>query len=242
MDMQYALEKLGLSDKEARVYLAGLALGSATVQELSKRAKIKRTTVYEVLQVLKSKELFRETIKNKKRLFIAAHPNQLKVDLNDKQSILEKVFHDLSTLAIVEKGRPHVVYYDSLESIHRAYEEALKKVKKETLGIGSLTVAQNLGEGWLNGYIKKRKKLGIIARTLVDSDEEHWHTRDFDDKRVTRVISGKGSVPVNIEVFDDTVLITSLEGEMLGLSIESKKVSKAVKTMLELIWDSVDAS
>ena len=237
MDLEHALEKLGLSDKEARVYLAGLALGPASVQDLSARAKVKRTTIYEILQILKEKELFKESVRGKRHLFIAVHPNQLKVDLNDKERVLERVFPELDQILRLEKGKPHILYHNSLEAIHRVYEDALKKTQKETVGIGSVEIARRLGEEWLDGYIKKRKKFGIRARTIVDSRRGEWYKRDAQDERSTRVLPGGRALPINLEIFDDTALITSLEGEAFTLSIESRKVSEALKTLFETVWE-----
>ena len=49
------LENLGLSDNEARVYLASLSLGSTTIMKIAQTAEIKRTTVYSVIDSLKQK-------------------------------------------------------------------------------------------------------------------------------------------------------------------------------------------
>jgi len=44
------LEKLGLNEKEARVYLALLELGESNIQGLSAKSSVKRTTVYDILE------------------------------------------------------------------------------------------------------------------------------------------------------------------------------------------------
>ena len=46
------LVKLGLSEKEARIYLLLLQIGSSPVSALAKRAHIKRVSVYSVLETL----------------------------------------------------------------------------------------------------------------------------------------------------------------------------------------------
>ena len=50
------LQHLGLSDKEASVYMASLELGSDTVQEIAKRAEVKRANTYAVIEKLMSKD------------------------------------------------------------------------------------------------------------------------------------------------------------------------------------------
>ena len=47
------LEKTGLTENEAKVYLAALELGETTVIRLAKKAGIKRPTTYLVVDSLK---------------------------------------------------------------------------------------------------------------------------------------------------------------------------------------------
>ena len=54
------LRKLGLKEKEARMYLTGLELGATSIQNLAKKAEVTRPTAYEIVRVLREKELFRE--------------------------------------------------------------------------------------------------------------------------------------------------------------------------------------
>lgn len=49
---QHKLMELGLSEKEAKLYLLLLQLGNSPVSPLAKRAELKRVTVYSVLEVL----------------------------------------------------------------------------------------------------------------------------------------------------------------------------------------------
>ena len=50
------LQKIGLTEREAKVYLAGLQSGPATMQQLANGAGLKRSTVYDVAVTLKAKE------------------------------------------------------------------------------------------------------------------------------------------------------------------------------------------
>ena len=50
---QQVLENLGLSEKEAEIYLALLELGTGTVVEVAKKSGVKRPTAYLVLDELK---------------------------------------------------------------------------------------------------------------------------------------------------------------------------------------------
>lgn len=71
------LQKLGLSDKEARVYLAGLSLGAAPVQRIAELAKVNRATTYVIIESLNARGLFSSGKNGKKSLFTAHEPHSL---------------------------------------------------------------------------------------------------------------------------------------------------------------------
>ena len=70
------LKKFGLSEKEARVYLAALELGQASVQDIAKKSAVNRATTYLMIESLEKRGLMYKLIKNKKKLFAADTPER----------------------------------------------------------------------------------------------------------------------------------------------------------------------
>ena len=71
------LRELGLSENEAKVYLAMLELGPATVLEIAAKALMNRPTVYVQIESLKQRGLVSTQSKGKKQIFIAESPSHL---------------------------------------------------------------------------------------------------------------------------------------------------------------------
>src|SRR3989338_4813909 len=99
------LKNLGLSDNEAKVYLAMLELGSATMLEISTKAGINRPTAYVQVESLKKLGLVSTQTKGKKQFFIAESPDQLenmldqkKLDIENKKEELTKLLPELSSM------------------------------------------------------------------------------------------------------------------------------------------------
>ena len=53
--MEDVLKKLGLENKEIKVYLALLTLGKSPVEKIKKETKIERTHIYKILERLQDK-------------------------------------------------------------------------------------------------------------------------------------------------------------------------------------------
>jgi sugar-specific transcriptional regulator TrmB len=71
------LRKLGLTEKEIQVYLAGLKLGPSSVQKIAEKAGLTRPTTYEIIKKLEEKKLFIEGKEKRKRYFVAQSPERI---------------------------------------------------------------------------------------------------------------------------------------------------------------------
>lgn len=75
--LEQELIAVGLSDKEAKVYLAALGLGEATAQQIAAKATVSRPTTYVIIEALAKQGLISSFDKGKKRYFAAARPEKL---------------------------------------------------------------------------------------------------------------------------------------------------------------------
>ena len=102
--------KLGYSEKESRVYLASLELGPTSVQNIAKKAGVKRVTTHAVLNVLMKRGMFEVSVVGKKRNYAATSPEVLllhlrqeKMNLDMKERILDELLHEFMTSGIIKK-------------------------------------------------------------------------------------------------------------------------------------------
>ncbi len=134
--MKDDLKKLGLTEGEARAYLALLKLGTVTVGPIVKESGIAYSKVYEVLKRLIEKGLAGYIIKEKTKYFQAVEPNRL-VDFLEKKEkeierdkdILKKI---LPNLKGVTKNIPEeeASIFIGIKGLKTAYEILLKNHTK----------------------------------------------------------------------------------------------------------------
>jgi len=137
LPIELELKKLGLKDKEVKVYLAGLELGPNSIKNIAEKVKIPRPTVYEIVKKLEEKGLFVETKKRKKRLFVAQSPSQILRILRIKKREIE------------EKEREFTRIISILEAKYSREKEGIrifrgKEGKKAIIEIISLSPASEI--------------------------------------------------------------------------------------------------
>ena len=93
------LQQFGLSEKEARVYMALLEIGEASIGLITKKSGVKRTTVYDVIEELKVSSLVGMIKKEKKTLYFAEDPRSLEGKLEERKESLKRMLPELLSIA-----------------------------------------------------------------------------------------------------------------------------------------------
>jgi len=115
--IELELRKLDLTEKEVRIYLAGLELGPASVQNIAAKANLTRPTTYEIIRKLGIKGLFIETGKKGKRNFSAQSPERILGILRTQKREIE------------EKEREFIRIISALETRYSKEKEGIEVFK-----------------------------------------------------------------------------------------------------------------
>src|SRR3989344_4616240 len=111
------LSSLGLNEAQATVYTTALELGESNMQQLSRKSGIKRTSIYNFIDELKSRGLIVELKKRRRKIYSAVHPRQLLEMEKTKIMELEHVMPELLAIQNKSKTKPRVTFYDGIEGI-----------------------------------------------------------------------------------------------------------------------------
>ena len=240
--LKESLLQLGLDDKEASIYLASLELGPCAIQDIAKKSGIKRSTIYGIISDLKTRNLFTETVKGKKRLFIAASPETLGSLIERQRTLLEKILPELRGISNTELGKPKIRFYETLEEVRSVYSSTIEGTHNEILSIASYESGSLfLGREWIANYIRKRVEKGIANRAIISNalSSSEITSSDATSLRQTKLLpSGKHFV-TDIEIYGDKILIVSFEKEHWAVVIESETISAMMKMVFSIMWDGL---
>ncbi len=237
--------ELGLSEKEAKVYLALLELGSSSVTEIARRARVTRTNTYHLLNALQSYGLVSSTeSESSKAVFSAEKPDRLlymmkeRLDKADRRyREVEQILPDLRSIYHDPEQKLRVRYYEGVEGIITAYEDTLSS-KGKILGYASVEQQHSFFPGYFPEYYERRTKKDIPVECFLAESEDSLRIKSLDrkHKRTTLIIPKKYSISPEINIYDDKVAILSLK-EKFGVSIESHEVADAFKKMFALAYE-----
>ena len=234
------LEQLGLSEKEARIYLAVLELGEANIQKIAQKSVIKRTTVYDVINSLKEKRLLTEISKRKKTIFTAEDPRKLDNQLDEKKEILKRILPELLSITNRLEKKPIIKFYEGDDGIKEAYKDTLNFPDQELLAWVSPESHTSFDIKWLDeNYLPKRVAKQIWARVIASDSAEiqDYKSRDEKSLRKTKLVSAdEFPFEVEINLYGKNRIAVMSFAEKMGLIIESPKLYRTLKSMFELNW------
>jgi HTH-type transcriptional regulator, sugar sensing transcriptional regulator len=117
--IQHTLTQIGLSEKEATVYVALLGIGHATVQNIARKTGLNRTTVYDIVEALEQKKLLTVHTKQKVKYFVAAPPETItrmaEAKLEEGQRLfrsLKELVPKLKAIHNAQDGKPRVEFFE----------------------------------------------------------------------------------------------------------------------------------
>lgn len=113
------LEQLGLSNKEARVFVSTLFLGEASVQEIANKAGVQRVTAYVVLEALLLMGLVTQSTRGKIITFSPDNPLNLERLLVQKRDQLALQEYTLRSLLPQLSG---MLSREKLPTVTKYYE------------------------------------------------------------------------------------------------------------------------
>lgn len=242
------LQDIGLTDKEASIYLSLLAVENASVLDLAKKTKIKRPTVYVVLESLAKKGLVSETTVGKKTHYQAEPPERLetfvekrKIALEESQRILKDVIPQIKSIARESGERPVVKYFEGRDGIISAIEDFFRDPDIEN-GVTHLLYPKDLlEETFTDAERKKYREMRVgknIKSKVLYTSEKSDRPSDDTGERI-KIDGSKYPVTCDISIYKDRVRINILGNKLSGIFIRSQDLADTLRSLFNLAFDKL---
>jgi len=242
------LQNAGLSEKEARVYLAALELGPDTAQNIAKKAGINRATTYVQIEDLKERGLISELEKGKKTLYVADQPERLLTllnaferDLDFKKEEIQRILPNLVNLFASAGERPKVRFYEGVEGTAAVREEFLRTKSKQTEGFINVDRLFNLFPKHETEHTSRRIAKGIKSLVIYTRKAGPIeNATDHSKLREARYIAyEKLPLDADITIFDNKVSFASYNAKPIAVIIESEEIAATLRAVFYVIWQGL---
>lgn len=237
-DLIQILTNLGLSEKESKVYLATMQVGTGVVSQIGQNAKINRVTTYDILEKLKQKGLVSYFTKKKVKYFSALKPTAVLEEFEKRTNSLRLALPKFKRIT-GEMPHPRVRYFEGLEGIKAIYADTLT-AKSEILNFSNSEEIRKQWPKYDAEYVQERTKKKIYLRGICPNDKsgEQVHSQDKKYNREMRLMPSDNFDFTNeINIYDDKVAIISFKDELIGMIIESNEIANSQRAIFNMCWE-----
>ena len=246
------LQDIGFSEEEAKIYLAGLKLGTAKVSEIAKEAEIPRTSVYNYLKKLIESGYFRKTKKQSIEYFIANDPKDIFESKKEKMKSFSNILPMLENLINFQEKKSYVEFSDVKKGLFDINEMMIKASNKKhfvcAIESGATNEAMLKVVGWkfIQQMQKKICNTKVSVQSILLDDAIPFlkampkETQKIFAKRLPVLnFLDKEEFPFEINLFliyPHYVFIV-VPQDVFTIKIENKYIYRSLKTMFMGLYD-----
>ena len=239
MDITTSLSAFGLTTHEARVYLAVLELGQASVQDISKKSGVQRTYGYELTKKLLTRDILRTVTVGKRGFFVAVVPELLVERQKNKVLEMEQLVPELNARHNVREEKPKISFFEGLSGIEMTYQDILTH-HGEIVGFSTPNYLSKDERGIIQKYIQARIARGNPARYVSEASKETLYSRVLDTKelRETRLLPKRlFHSEIELNIYGNKIACINIRSQFCVV-IEDKDIASTLKQIFELVWES----
>lgn len=243
----------GLTEYEARTYLALLDLGVASARDIANLSRVPRTKIYSVLDDLHHKQLTEVIPERPKKYEVVPFDQYLRTFEREYQAKLKKIEEDKKLLsspstskdgAGMDKAGSFNVLKGRKNVINRKYE-MISRAKAEILEMG--TEYSSVRMGYYLPLLKERARAGVNLRLLTPvTPANRDNVAEYETAGEVRHHPSKAPGSVILVVDDEEVLICHyvpddehlFKGEDVAIWSDDRAIVRDMKHTILSNWEN----
>lgn len=228
----------GLDHKESLVYTALLEFGEGAVTDIAKRAGLKRSIVYVVLDRLQERGLVSIVPGRGVRRYTAADPQKLLANVQSNVAALKQFVPVLRAMQASGIGKPKIEMFEGAGGVASVYRQF--ELGREARYLAAMAQHEKYFraevERWIRGY--ESGAIATVGKNLVvnDASGRRFAARINRSARQTvRLLPANVAVDLDFAIVDDRVAITSFD-PLYIVVIQHAAIARSLTILFDLAW------
>jgi sugar-specific transcriptional regulator TrmB len=232
------LQKIGLTNNEAKVYVALLETGSTTTGAIIKKTGLFGARVYESLNKLIMKGFVRFVVISNKKYFESVNPNILLESLKEKEEELNLILPELRLKQQSATITQSAIIYQGIKGLKSALKNMLNELsKKERYYVFASGLMHSTLEAYYEEFQKKKEKKKIYPSIIYDisiKKKSELLEKTYGKPRFYNI---KEASPTDTFIYNDKVLLIIWRASPpFAVLITSQDLADSYKAYFNVIW------
>lgn len=241
------LTNLGLSEKEAGVYLALLEIGPAAIQDVAERSKTNRSTTYLMMDALMGRGIANAVTRGSRQLYVAEPPERLvaqlrvrRAELEEKERELAEALPLLNAIYNVKREAPQIRYFEGADGLREA-QEIFLSLADECIQIVPLDAADSAEElaCLRSDHVRALAERAIPVRCLLVMDApDPARVPEVPHAEVRLIAAASFPVTAELTVRGDHIILFSFRPSLRSVVIQSRDFSNTLRALFNMAWSA----
>lgn len=236
------LKQIGLTNSQAKTYLALVDAGSLTPPQLARVIGEGRTTAYMALAKLEELGLAIPSGDAKTKTYEPASPSVLSNVIDKKRQELDSVdetfrnsLSEMLSTYFAKRAKPGVKFYQGMDGLREIYKDHLET--GEYVKVLRTPADEEFGQV-LYDYMDERAARDIKSEILGPAIPGVVQFSNENNERLKRVNHwcpiDAYNAPVEISIYGNKVSMISFGEEAIGVIIESPQIAQSLSQLYEM--------
>jgi sugar-specific transcriptional regulator TrmB len=228
------IRKTGLTENEAKVYMALLEFGPNPAGAISRKSGLHRRVIYDTTEMLIKKGMIGYIQKNNRKLFQASNPNRILEMLKEKEESIQEILPHMLNFYNKTQEKDETNFYKGKNGLKTVFEDQIQ-TGKEILILGASSIAYEMLQFYFHWFDKRRTENKIKTKIIFNKG------KNIKMKKIPlseiRYLSEKYSSPLAVNIYGDKVAIILWSKENpFAIVIKQKEIADGYKKYFELLW------
>ncbi len=228
-----ALEKMGLSPNEIKVYLVLNDHGSSKAGKVARLAGMDRSSCYNSLKTLLEKGLLSYVLIGKVKWFQATGPNRLLEYLREQEEDIKEVLPALQERHKAEKITGQVRLFKGVKGVKAVFQDIIR-TNKENCVFGNESQLEERLPDYQPQFVRQLKEKNIFVRELV----REGRGTETSNPKATRYLPKAIESPVVTNIYGDKIALIIWTDIPEAIIIENVAAAKAYRNFFEFMWQN----
>lgn len=240
MYIQKVIEHLGYTPKEAKLYLAALALGEGHISDIAAKVRLPRSSAQVVVDKLHKDGLMNFYVQRRYKYWVAENPERLLARLREREDDIRAVLPALAGMRRTHDEKPSVRVFLGVDQIRLIYDDMLA-TKQQILGIVPWDDwVRLLGHGFMEDFIERRVRQFLHIRLITPkvAVTAGLKARDARELRETRYAPKDANIHTTTFIYGTKVAMVSLNKKLpTAIVIDDADIRATFAMFFEQLWE-----
>ena len=231
---------LGFSEREIKVYLAMLELGSTTVGPIAAKTRMQHSKVYQTFEKLIDRGLVSFIIKSKTKYFLAQNPKQIMNIIKEKERKFSEILPQLEQKQQFSYDPQIATVYEGYKAIKAMFDSILDEMNKSSyyyvFAFKDEYIMSELASRFLRNIHMRLSDKDVDDRLIANISIIKEFKKNYANIENIKIRFSKFDLPFGLMIIDDRVINWVWGERPTAIEIISKQIAQSYKKFFLDIW------